>query len=161
MSSDINDNNKSVVFFKHSLSPWHGRATTINSRVSLFVRMVPTKENDVIKLVLIIFKNDEIVRWGLHKLQMSYPTTELLKEWPSTVHCHENPIYVFLFSSIFQNHVSVSDLYIYSQGPVHIFPAAEYADRSWEDLNHSKTYECGNWDCGREILVLCIFACEF
>jgi hypothetical protein len=34
MSSDINDNNKSVVFFKHSLSSWHGRATTINSRVS-------------------------------------------------------------------------------------------------------------------------------
>ena len=38
-------------------------------------------------------------------------------------------------------------------GSVHIFPAAEYADRLWEyiHVNCSQTHECGHWDCGQAI----------
>ncbi len=45
---------------------------------------------------------------------------------PFKTHCKENPIYVFLFwelrglSPSFHIHVSVSDLYIYIPGSVHI-----------------------------------------
>ncbi len=55
------------------------------------------------------------------------------------VHCQENSIYVFLFplflfwelrslSLNFHIHVSVSDLYIYSQDPSTYFTAADQAD---------------------------------
>ncbi len=36
-------------------------------------------------------------------------------------------------------------------GSVHIFPAAESADGSWEYKNRSQTHECGNWDWGRAV----------
>ncbi len=79
-------------------------------------------------------------------------------------HYIENPIYVFLFCELrglspnFHIHVSMSDLYIFP-GSVHIIPAAESADQSWEYL--SQTHECGNWDCGRAIPFLGIFVSNF
>jgi hypothetical protein len=57
------------------------------------------------------------------------------------MHCNENPIYVFLFwellclSSNVHIHVSVSDDIF--PGSVHILPAAEYADLSWEYIKCS------------------------
>ncbi len=36
-------------------------------------------------------------------------------------------------------------------GSVHIFPAAEQPDRSWEYINRLQTHECGNLDCGGTI----------
>ncbi len=52
-------------------------------------------------------------------------------------------------------------IYIFP-GSVHIyFPAAKWADRSWEHINRSQTHECGNWDCGRAIPFLGIFVSEF
>jgi hypothetical protein len=79
---------------------------------------------------------------------------------PSTVlaNTNENPIYLFLFGELrglsptFHIHVSVSDLYVYSQdGPCTYFPAAEEADWLWKYINLSQTHECGNLDCGRAI----------
>ncbi len=59
--------------------------------------------------------------------------------------------YVFLFwelgglSPNFRIHVFLSDLvYRIFPGSVHIFPAAEKADLSWEYINRSQTHECGN-----------------
>ncbi len=81
-------------------------------------------------------------------------------------HCNANPIYIFLFwelrglSPNFHTHVSVSylqySIYVFL-GSVQIFPAAEYADRSWEYINRSQTHECGSWDCGRAIPFLGMF----
>jgi hypothetical protein len=42
-------------------------------------------------------------------------------------------------------YVSMGDLYISRIGP-HLFSAAEWADRWWENINHSQTHECGKWD---------------
>ncbi len=42
-------------------------------------------------------------------------------------------------------HSCVCELFIYSQDRSTYFPAAEYADRSWEYINRSQTKECGNW----------------
>jgi hypothetical protein len=59
------------------------------------------------------------------------------------LHCNENSIYVFPekellgLSPIFHIHVSVSDLYMYSQNRSTDFPAAEKADRSWEYMYKS------------------------
>ncbi len=81
------------------------------------------------------------------------------------LHGNENPIYVFLFwelrsrSPNFHIHVSVNDLYIPRMDPH--FPAAEYADRSWEYINRSQAHECGSWDCGRAIPFLVIFISNF
>jgi hypothetical protein len=36
-------------------------------------------------------------------------------------------------------------------GSVHIFPAADLADQSWEYIKRSQTHECQNWDCGCKI----------
>jgi hypothetical protein len=47
-------------------------------------------------------------------------------------------------------------IYIFP-GLVHIFPAAELADQSWECINLSQTHECGNWYCGRAIPFLGLF----
>ncbi len=51
-------------------------------------------------------------------------------------------------------------IYIYP-GLVHIFPAAELADRSWEYINRSQTHERGNWDCGRAVAIQGIFVSNF
>jgi hypothetical protein len=42
----------------------------------------------------------------------------------------------------FHIHVSVTDIYKFP-GLVHLFPAAEMADRSWEYINRSQTHEFG------------------
>jgi hypothetical protein len=76
------------------------------------------------------------------------------------MHCQEYPIYVFLFWEL-RGFSPISTftflclwaIYIFS-GSVHIFPAAEYADRWWEYINRSPTHnfgDCGHWDCGRAI----------
>jgi hypothetical protein len=57
----------------------------------------------------------------------------------------------------FYIHVSVTVLYIPRIGP-HIFLQA---DRSWEYINHLKTHECGNWDCGRAVPFLGICVSNF
>ncbi len=64
-------------------------------------------------------------------------------------HCNENPIYVFLFWELIGLGPN-SHIYIFPE-PVHIFPAAELAERSWEYINRSQTHECGYWVCGRAI----------
>ncbi len=59
-----------------------------------------------------------------------------------TMHCNENPFYVFpekelgSLSPNIQIHVSVSDLYVLRIDP-HIFLL---------NINRSQTHECGNWD---------------
>jgi hypothetical protein len=47
----------------------------------------------------------------------------------------------------------VTDLYIPRISP-HIFPAAEYAGRSWKYINLSQIYECRNWETGHYNSVL-------
>ncbi len=59
----------------------------------------------------------------------------------------------------FHIYVPVSDLIF--PGSVHIFPAAEQTDRSWEYVNLSQTNEFGNWDCDRTIPFLEIFVSNF
>ncbi len=61
----------------------------------------------------------------------------------------------------FHIHVSVSDLHIYSHDWSTYFPAAEYADRSWEYINRSQKHECRNWDCGRAVPFLEIYISNF
>jgi hypothetical protein len=46
-------------------------------------------------------------------------------------------------------------------GSVYIFPPAEYADWSWENINRSQTHECGNWDWDPNIPFLGIFFSKF
>jgi hypothetical protein len=63
-------------------------------------------------------------------------------------------------------HLCAYERFIYSQDrSVHIqyfgFPAAEYADQSWEYINRSQTHECRNWDCGHAIPFLGIFVSNF
>jgi hypothetical protein len=68
------------------------------------------------------------------------------------LHCIENQIYVFPekewrgLSPNFYIHVFVSDLYIYSQGSVHIFGCGKI-DRPIMEIyiNLSQIYECRNW----------------
>ncbi len=51
--------------------------------------------------------------------------------------------------------------FIYSQVRSTYFPAAEWADRSWEYMNRSQTHECGNWDWGCAISFLVISVSNF
>ncbi len=61
------------------------------------------------------------------------------------------------FSLSFHIHVSVSDLFIYSQDRVQIFSCSR-KDRSIVGIYKLlRTHECGNWHCGREISFLGIF----
>ncbi len=46
-------------------------------------------------------------------------------------------------------------------GSVYIFPPTEWADRLWENINHSQTHECGNWDWDPDIPFLGIFVSKF
>jgi hypothetical protein len=85
----------------------------------------------------------------------------------SSLHCNENPIYVFPEKgncASYQGPISTLlclwVIYIFP-GSVHIFPAAEQADPSWEYLNCSQTHECGNWDCGRAIYFLGVYVSNF
>jgi hypothetical protein len=56
----------------------------------------------------------------------------------------------------------MSDLYIPRIGPhIYIFPAAEYADRSWEYINRTQKHECRNWGCDRVVPFLGIFVSNF
>ncbi len=57
--------------------------------------------------------------------------------------------------------VRVCERFIHSQDRSTYFPAAEYADRSWEYINRSQTHECGNWDFGHAILFVGIFVSNF
>ncbi len=83
-----------------------------------------------------------------------------------SMHCTENTIYKFPekelpgLSSNFHVHVSVSDVYI-PTGRFTYFPAAEYADRSWEYINSKQKHECRNSDCGRAIPFLGIYVSNF
>ncbi len=63
-----------------------------------------------------------------------------------SLHCNENPIYVFLLGiarpqSQFP-YSCVCERFIYSQDRSTYFPAAEQTD---DHGNRSKTQECGNW----------------
>jgi hypothetical protein len=59
-------------------------------------------------------------------------------------------------------HSCVCERFIHTfPGLVHIFPAAEEADRVWEYINRSQTHECRNEDCGRAIPFLGIFVSNF
>ncbi len=52
-------------------------------------------------------------------------------------------------------------IFVYSQNRSPYFPAAEWADRSWEYMNRSQTHEYGNWDLPRTIPFLEIFVSNF
>jgi hypothetical protein len=52
-------------------------------------------------------------------------------------------------SPYFHIHMSVSDFYIPSI--VCLFCCRKYVDWSWEYINCTQEYECGNWDWGRAI----------
>ncbi len=82
----------------------------------------------------------------------------------SVTHCNEYPIYVFPEKGAALlpfPHSCVCERFIYSQDRSTYFPAAEWADRSWEYINRSQTHECRNWDWGRAILFLGIFVLNF
>ncbi len=49
-------------------------------------------------------------------------------------------------STNFHIHMSVSDLYVYSEDRSAYFPVAEQADRAWKYINLSHIYECRNWE---------------
>ncbi len=51
-------------------------------------------------------------------------------------------------------------IYIFP-GSVHIFPAAEQTDQSWEYINRSQIHERGFWDCGHAISFLGISVSNF
>jgi hypothetical protein len=86
-------------------------------------------------------------------------------EWHRYLHCKEISIYVFPEKELrglslnFHIYVSVSDLYISTDRSY--FPAAEYADRSWEFKNSTQKHEFRNWDCGRAIPFLGIYVSNF
>ncbi len=81
------------------------------------------------------------------------------KRHGQSMHCKENPIYVFLFwelrglSHNFHIHVSVSDLYIPRICP-HISLQQNRADRSWKYINFSQIYEYRNWETAHYNCVL-------
>ncbi len=86
---------------------------------------------------------------------------------PSRVQCTSKKIpFMYSFSGNCAASVPISTFmclwatYVFP-GSVHIFPAAEEADRLWEYINHSQTHECGNWDCGLAIPFLGIFVSNF
>ncbi len=52
-------------------------------------------------------------------------------------------------------------IFIYFHDLSTYFPAAEYADRSWEYKNRTQKFECRNWDCGRAVPFLGIYGSNF
>ncbi len=58
-------------------------------------------------------------------------------------------------------HSCVCERFIYSQDRSTYFPAEEWADQSWEYINHSQTHKCGDWDYGHAIPFLGIFVSNF
>ncbi len=58
-------------------------------------------------------------------------------------------------------HLCVCERFIYSHDPSTYFPAAEYADRSWEYKNSTQKHEFRNWDCGRAVPFLGIYNSNF
>jgi hypothetical protein len=63
-------------------------------------------------------------------------------------------------SPYFHIHVSVSVCDV-SHDQSTYFPAAEYADRSWEYINRTPKHECMNWDCGRAVPFMGIYVSNF
>jgi hypothetical protein len=59
-------------------------------------------------------------------------------------------------------HSCVCERFIYySHDRSTCFPAAEYAYRSWEYIDRTQKRECKNWDCGRAVPFLGIYASNF
>jgi hypothetical protein len=84
----------------------------------------------------------------------------------SVLHCNGNSAYIFLFwelhglSPNFHIHVSVSDLYIYSQDrSVYFLQQKRETHRG--NIISSQTHECGNWDWDPDIPFLGIFVSNF
>jgi hypothetical protein len=50
---------------------------------------------------------------------------------------------------------------IYSHNRSSCSAAGKYVDRSWEYINRSNTYDCGNWDSARAIPFLGIHKLDF
>jgi hypothetical protein len=81
----------------------------------------------------------QFIRYSLLFVSRGFlPTRKLFSFLRSSLHCNENSIDVFPekelcgLSPSFHLHASVSELYIHPY-----FPAAEYANRSWEYINRS------------------------
>jgi hypothetical protein len=58
-------------------------------------------------------------------------------------------------------HSCVCERFKYSHHRSINFPAAEYADQSWEYINRKQKHECRNLDCGRAVLSLGIYVSNF
>ncbi len=55
----------------------------------------------------------------------------------------------------------VCERFIYFQDRSTYFPAAEYADQSWEYINRTQMDGCRNWDCDRAVSFLGIYVSNF
>jgi hypothetical protein len=85
------------------------------------------------------------IRQSWHPLQK-----ELIHSYPLERHKTENSKQIFPekelrgLSPNFHIHVSVSDIYIPTVS-LPLLLQKKYVDRSWEYINRSQTYKCGNW----------------
>ncbi len=74
-----------------------------------------------------------------------------MKTWTVWIlHYSENPVYVLPSKGIARPqsqfpHSRVYERFIYSQDRSTYFPAAEYADQLWENINRSQTHEYGEY----------------
>ncbi len=81
-------------------------------------------------IMLLVLVTTKVIMMIIMLMKMAMKTM-LAISLMRMVHCNENPIYVFLFSELrslspnFHIHVSVRDLYIYSQDRSTYFPSAE------------------------------------
>ncbi len=86
-----------------------------------------------------------------------------------TVHCKEDPIYVFpeikrcaaSFTISIFIHLWAIYKRIYSQDRSTCFAAAKVVDQSWDNINRSQIYDCRNWEWGRAFSLLGIFLFQF
>jgi hypothetical protein len=84
------------------------------------------------------------------------------KQWPGGLAAHsastlqrKSHLYIHFLGIARPQSQCVCERFICTfPGLVHIFPAAEKADRSWKCINLSQIYKCRNWETGHYNSVL-------